>query len=107
LSLDTQLEALDRDFYVDGLIDRKRWLAVKQTLETKRDSAQARLAVQTRTLALAPYGAPGTLRDAWAELGIDKQRAILRSVIHHITINPAQRTGRAFDPDRVDVTWLA
>ena len=105
--LQTQLEALDHDFYVEGLIDRKRWLTVKHTLEAKRDAALANLTAQTRTVALAPYTDAGALRSAWPTLDIDKQRAILRTLIDHIAINPSQRTGRAFDPDRVEVTWTA
>jgi DNA invertase Pin-like site-specific DNA recombinase len=106
-ALQGRLEALDHDFYVDALIDRQRWLSAKQALERKRDALHAQLAGQSRALALAPYRQTGALRHAWPELEIDRQRAILRTLIDHITISPAKRTGRAFDPDRVDVTWIS
>jgi hypothetical protein len=64
------------------------------------------MAAQTRTITLAPYGKAGALRDAWPEFGIDKRRAILRTVIDHITVGPARKSGRTFDPDRIDVTWI-
>ena len=83
-------------------------LLLKQTLEAKADAIRHSLAAQTRTRAIAPYtGKAGALRNAWPDLTIDKQRAILRTVIDHITINPARLAGRAFDPDRIDVTWIA
>jgi site-specific DNA recombinase len=107
-ALQAQLEALDHDFYVEGLINRKRWLTVTQALEAKTDAIRNTLARQTRTLAIAPYSGPnGALRNAWPDLAIDKQRAILRTLIDHITIKPAVRTGRTFHPDRVDITWIA
>jgi DNA invertase Pin-like site-specific DNA recombinase len=105
-TIDTQLEQLDNDFYVDGLIDRKRWLTVKQRLETRRDELMTQIAVETRTAALDGYTTPGVLRAAWPDLTIDQQRTILTTVIDHVTVNAATRSGRRFDPDRVDITWL-
>jgi DNA invertase Pin-like site-specific DNA recombinase len=102
--LETRLEELDHDHYVEGLLDRKRWLTTKGALEARRDECLTTVAAATRTLALDGY--VGQLRAAWSELSIDKQRAILRAVIDHITINPATRPGNTLDPDRIDITWL-
>ena len=102
--LEARLEALDHDHYVEGLIDRKRWLTAKHALEDRRDQCLTKVAATTRTLALDGY--VGHLRAAWPDLTIDKQRAILGSLIDHITINPAIPAGRTFNPDRIDITWL-
>jgi len=105
-ALEAQLEQVDHDFYVEGLIDRKRWLTVKGHLETRRDALLAEITAHTRTRALDGYTNPGALRAAWPELTIDQQRAILATIIDHVTINPATRTGRRFDSERVNITWL-
>jgi DNA invertase Pin-like site-specific DNA recombinase len=106
-SIEAQLETLDGDFYVEQVIDRARWLKVKRELETRREQLQNQITIQSRTTALDGYlDGDGALRRAWPELPIDTQRAILATLIDHITIGPARRQGRRFDPDRVDITWL-
>jgi hypothetical protein len=104
--IENQLEQLDRDFYVEELIDRKRWLTMKRELEDRRDHLLADVATQTRTTALEGYTTPGVLRKAWPDLTVDQQRVILTSVIDHVTVAPAVRSGRKFDSSRVDITWL-
>ena len=105
-TLETQLEQLDNDFYVDGLLDRKRWLTVKGRLESRRDGLLAQITAHSRSSALNGYTTLGALRAAWPDLTIDQRRAILAALIDHVTINPATRSGRRFDTERVDVTWL-
>jgi site-specific DNA recombinase len=105
-AIETQLEQVDHDFYVEGLIDRKRWLNVKGQLEGRRDAILAELTAHTRSTALDGYTTPGALRGAWPDLTVDQRRAILATLIDHVTINPATRSGRRFDTERVDVTWL-
>jgi site-specific DNA recombinase len=105
-AVETQVEQVDHDFYVEGLIDRKRWLTVKGQLESRRHAILAKLTAHTRTTALDGYTTAGALRGAWPDLTIDQRRAILATLIDRITINPATRSGRRFDTERVDVTWL-
>jgi hypothetical protein len=106
-AISEHLETLDHDFYVEGVIDRARWLKVKRALEERRDHVQSQITVESRTTALDGYlNTNGALRQAWPDLTIDTKRAILATLIDHITIAPAQRRGSRFDPDRVDITWL-
>jgi hypothetical protein len=65
----------------------------------------SQIATQTRTQALDGY--QGKLRAAWPDLTIDKQRAILATLIDHITVNAATLAGRKFDSNRIDITWRA
>jgi hypothetical protein len=104
-AIEARLEQLDHDHYVEGQLDRKRWLTAKRALEDRRDGYLSQIATQTRTQAIDGYH--GRLPAAWPDLSTDKQRAILATLVDHVTINPATQSGRKFDADRIDITWLA
>jgi hypothetical protein len=104
--LEQRLAQLDHDFYVEGHLDRKRWLTVKAELEDRRRTLLAQITARTQTTALNGYTTAGVLRATWPRLSIDQRRAILTALIGHITIKPATKAGRRFDTERIDISWL-
>jgi hypothetical protein len=45
------------------------------------------------------------VREAWADLTLDEQRAFLRRYIASVTISRARPGTTSFDPGRVDIDW--
>lgn len=102
------LEQLAVDHYAERLIDRAGFLAAKEVVERRLDANRAALARLTRTeiLLSVPSGAEA-LRSAWAERDIVWRRAVLRTVLERVTLNPAVKGRTKFDPERVDLRWRA
>lgn len=96
------------EMWAAGDLSRGEWMTAKRLLDTRLETARRRLARRSGTEALGPYvGSAGLLRESWPELSPDQRRAILAAVVDRVTIRPATRRGRVFDPERVDVTWRA
>lgn len=94
--------------WAHGKISRAEWLAARNVIERRLDTARKALARSTRTTALDGFfGAQGALRTAWPAMGIDRRRAVLTAVLDRVAIRPAVRGRNRFDPARVDVTWRA
>ena len=53
----------------------------------------------------AYVGASSTLREAWADLPLTRQRAIVAAVLDRAVVRPAVRGRTTFDPDRVEPVW--
>lgn len=103
--LDTLRDRLDElaDSFAAGEITRREWLRAREGIE-------ARIAEVERTLRRSSTAAPLDLgdepvRDAWAELSLERQRAVLAAVVERVTVGPAVRGRNRFDPERVDMTW--
>jgi site-specific DNA recombinase len=48
---------------------------------------------------------PENVTTAWPELDVDRQRAVIESVISAVVVKPAAKKGGRFDPSRVEVVW--
>ena len=46
-------------------------------------------------------GTGAQLRDSWSTLNLDRQSAIMRTLIAHVVIAPGVQGARNLDPDRV------
>ncbi|MCV2489363.1 zinc ribbon domain-containing protein, partial [Geodermatophilus sp. YIM 151500] len=86
-------------------IDRRQWEKARVPVEARVQTLEARLSRITRTDALTGLGTGDTLRRNWSALNLDRQAAILRTLIASITIAPGTRGAQALDPDRVQVSW--
>lgn len=86
-------------------IDRRQWEKARVPVERRIADLEVRLSRITRTDALTGLRTGEALRRQWAELNLDRQAAILRTLIGSITIAPGTRGARALDPDRVQVSW--
>lgn len=96
------------DMWAAGAISRSEWLTARSGIEARLESGRREYARERNGAALEEFvGRPGALRAAWDGLSLDRRRAVLRSVIDRIDIGPARRGVNRFDPDRVDVRWLA
>jgi hypothetical protein len=49
---------------------------------------------------------PRDQRGVWADLSLDRKRALQAAVIERVEIHP-QGSGHRFDPDAIKVTWKA
>ena len=77
-----------------------------QELDDEADSIQRQLA--DLPLASAAVQLPKTYDElalAWTERGIEYQRLLISMTIDRITVHPAARPSRRFDPNRLD--WKA
>lgn len=101
--LDARLVEL-AEMFATGEIDRAGHLAARRRLENDRDEVRKVIDRDRKNTVIADYGT-GTLRDAWPKMQPDEQRAVLRSVIDHVTIAAKLHDRREYDPDRVSITW--
>jgi len=103
--LEAKLRELAEAWAADE-IDRASWLTARTAVEGRLQAARDRLVRQSHTEALDPYlGRSGALRAAWPELGADRQRAVLSTLIDRIVIAPARRGYNRFDGERISIDW--
>jgi DNA invertase Pin-like site-specific DNA recombinase len=88
-----------------GSISRREWEAARVPVAKRVEHLAAQLSRINRTDTLTGLGTGEELRTQWVELNLDRQAAILRTLIASITIGPGIRGARALDPDRVQVSW--
>lgn len=101
--LATSLRDLAGDYYQRQEITRAQFLDARDALYVQ---AEARLGGDVmRPASLGGVHNMPQLRERWATLDLDEQRAILRSEIAYVTVNPAGKRGRMFDPSRVVISW--
>lgn len=100
-------ETLDylTDEFTSGRIDRRQWERARLTVNARVGDLEVRLSRITRTDTLTGLGAGNALREQWAGLNLDRQVAVVRTLIASITVGPGTQGARALDPDRVEVSW--
>ena len=92
--------------YGERLITLAEFLAARKPIEARIDAAKRRLSRLTRTTAIDGYvGASASLRAAWADLPLTRQRAIVAAVLDRAVVRSAVRGRTRFDPDRVEPVW--
>ena len=107
-SAQNRLESLAED-YGNEIITRGEYLAARQATELRLREAQSRQALSARNNVLddIPHEL-GEMTAAWSAWPLDRQRAVLTTVMDRVIIAPAAYRGRpTFDPDRVTVVWRA
>lgn len=103
-----RLKSLAED-YGNELITRGEYLAARHATELRLRDAQSRQTLSARNNVLddIPRDAED-LRTAWTAWTLDRQRAVLTTVIDRVIVAPSVYRGRpTFDPDRVTVVWRA
>jgi DNA invertase Pin-like site-specific DNA recombinase len=92
--------------YGEKLITFPEYLAARKPIEARIEAGKRALARLTRTEAITPYvGQAGALRDAWADLPLTRQRAIVASVLDRVVVGRAVAGRNRFDPDRLEPVW--
>jgi len=100
------LEELARE-YSQGLLKMPIWRVAREPIEARIRTAQRQLAEATGTLAASAWiGQGAALRESWAQMNLDRQVAIVRSILDHAVVSPAKKGSSGFDPNRVDPRWL-
>ena len=100
------LDDLVHMMFVERSISKSAYAKTKTTLDE-------RIALATRTIEMAAIKRPrfygmkmADLNKWWEESDIKEQRALIRSAVHRVVVNPAaQRGGNVFDRTRVEMDW--
>ncbi|KQS56661.1 hypothetical protein ASG36_16480 [Geodermatophilus sp. Leaf369] len=86
-------------------ISTREWEQARTVVEGQVKAVQRQLSQLTGTDALTGLGVGGELRSRWTGLNLDRQAAIVRTLITHITIGPGTPGARSLNPDRAEVAW--
>ena len=102
----TQLNELAQ-MYAVREIGRSEWMTARKPIDARITDVERRLSRMTRTDALAGIvGNGAALAQQWASLNLSRQHAIVKAVLDHVVISPADRRGqREVNPDRADLVW--
>ena len=106
--LDADTARLDElaALYANGTVTAREWIAARDPItdriaETRRAIAQATDTTGVHELA----GTGHLLRDQWDGLDIDRQQAVIKSVLDHAVIAPGTPGSRSLDIGRVQPHW--
>lgn len=98
----TELAAM----FANNELDRAEWRAARDVIDTRLRRSQHRLAELTHTDALAGLDlAADDLAARFAELELERQHAIIATVVDHVVILPGKRGTQFVDPARVEPVW--
>lgn len=105
-ALEARLEELAGDFYGNGILSRKEYLAAKDTIDTRITALRDKLAT-TATGPAIDTASPEGLRAQWDNHDLAWRRQLIGVVIDQVVIAPAVRGRNFFDPGRVQLIWRA
>ena len=90
--------------YMAGKITEADMISGRAWGDTRLAEIAAELADLGRESVLAPLLAAQNVMEAWAALGTDRKRAVVDALMT-VTVHPAGRGSRAFDPDIIVPEW--
>lgn len=102
------LQTLDMlaDMLGEGTMTRKQYERAAGRASERLKRARAISPQDTRVEVLSMWAKKGSdLRGAWPDLSLTRQAAIVRALIDHCVILPAQSGAREVDPSRVRAVW--
>ncbi|MGA9112615.1 MAG: recombinase family protein [Candidatus Dormiibacterota bacterium] len=99
-----QVAEADED-RVQERMSREQHLRITSALRAEIDALARRLARTNRVVVFRGLDDGAALRARWAELGIERQQAIVDVLIDHVTVLAANHGRNRPDPHRVDITW--
>jgi site-specific DNA recombinase len=92
--------------YAAKSISHREWSAARQPIQQRIDLATRRLSRISPTHRIDEYvGRSTALRDAWTDLALTRQQAIIRIVLDHVVVNPAVKGRNTFDLARFTPIW--
>ena len=105
--------ATDRDqlqelatMYGTKAITAREWMSARNPIEQRLKDAEGRLSRATSTTALdGLIGLDGALGAQWADLNLDRQHAVIATLLEHAVITPGTPGARSLDPARVQPHW--
>lgn len=102
-----QLDELT-EAYAARQVTMREWLKAKKPIEERLDASKRRLARLNSNSGLMEYIGQGVqLRQAWTstEMTLQKQAAIVGTILDRVVIQPATRKSNRMDPARVQPVW--
>jgi site-specific DNA recombinase len=100
-----QLEELAGS-YAAREITLAEWLLARHIVETRQEASKAAFARLDRHAALRSLsGQSDRLRSQWADLNLDRRRAVITTLLDRVSIHPGIRGLNRFDPRRIEPLW--
>lgn len=94
------------EMWANREIDADEMKRARAPIAARRDRARRELSTLAGTRDLDAYIGQGeTLRQQWADLNLDRQRAIVKALVDHVVIHPAVPGARSVAVDRVRPVW--
>jgi site-specific DNA recombinase len=100
-----QLEELTK-LYASRSISAVEWVQARDTIEARLGESRKQYEHVRGFSEVSDFvGNSDALRRQWGTLNLDRQRAIVKSVLDHVVILPAKRNTNVLDPTRVNPIW--
>jgi site-specific DNA recombinase len=94
------------EMFALGEISRLQLLAAQKVAQKQLTQAEKILASTTQTTILESHiGNARALADKWESLNLNRQKAIVGTLLDHLEIGPGVKGRKAFDPSRVKPVW--
>lgn len=92
--------------YGTKAIVASEWMSARNPIEQRLREGERRLSRATSTTALdGLIGLEGALGAQWADLNLDRQHAVITTLLDHAVITPGTPGARSLDPARVQPHW--
>jgi site-specific DNA recombinase len=92
--------------YADAAISAREWITARDPITARIQQTRRRIAQVTDTAAVHDLAGTGqALRAQWDRLGIDRQQAIIKTILDHAVVAPGTPGARALDINRVQPHW--
>ena len=92
--------------YAAGAVSAREWIAARDPITARITGARRHIAEATDTSEVYELvGTGGALRQGWPNLGLDRQRAIIKSILDYAVIAPGTPGARSLDISRVQPCW--
>jgi hypothetical protein len=79
----------------------------RERIEKRLNETRRHVASLNRRRPANVLGEIDNLREAWADLSLDRRQAIVSAVLDRVTLAPATGARNQFNPERVGLTWRA
>lgn len=108
--LDADTARLDElaALYADGAVSAREWITARDPITARIGDTRRQIATATDSGDLHLLAGTGALlRDRWdgPDLGLDRQHAIVKSILDHAVIAPGNPGSRSLDINRVQPSW--
>jgi site-specific DNA recombinase len=92
--------------YGTKAITAAEWMSARNPIEQRLTEGERRLSRATSTTALdGLMGLDGALGAQWADLNLDRQHAVIATLMVHAVITPGTPGVQSLDPARVQPLW--
>lgn len=100
---EAKLTELARDYYMDGAIGKKEYLALRQPLADEVERLRKAFGAAQQ---VPPPLTISDLQARWGSMTVAERHHALRSMIEAVVVHPAVKGRNTYDPSRVEVRWL-